>query len=107
MVKTIDFKRRTGRTSRMLERAIQLANAGRAVYVIAANTREKLRLSEMLSTDTSIKVETPESCGNFDWRTLSLTGAHPNCVVLVDHFAIEINFNRLLEEWSAYDEAAP
>jgi len=35
---------------------------------------------------------------------MRLIGAHPNCVVLVDHHAIEDRFARVLEMLHAYDE---
>lgn len=50
-----------------------------------------------------IKFETPHSPGNFDWERMRLIGAHPNCVVLVDHHAIEDRFSRVLAMLHAYD----
>lgn len=107
---SMDANRQTGRTTRMLEHAKQLAAQGKAVYVIAANKQHADQLAvalggERMGVDIGdgIKVETPESCSNFDWHTMSLRGAHPNCVVLVDHFAIERRFSRILEALHAYD----
>jgi hypothetical protein len=103
-------KRQTGRTTRMLARAKQLAASGRAVYIIAANYAEAQRLVAALGGDRpsvsigGIKVETPETCGNFDWLTLTLRGSHQNCVVLVDHHAIESRFAAVLQELHAYDQ---
>lgn len=86
----------------MLEEAKKLSKQGRAVYVITANKQEQKRIAKMLGNENpynnefGIKIETPETPGNFDWRTLSLIGAFPNCVVLVDHFAIELHIGELL-----------
>src|SRR5688572_33456709 len=103
---TITALRRTGRTTRMLEHAKELALAGRAVYVIADNERDARRLEiECFKTgepNLGIKFETPGSLGNFDWEEMRLTGAHPNCVVLVDHNAIEARFSRLIRMLHAY-----
>lgn len=97
--------RGTGRTTRMLEHAKKLAREGRAVYVIADNTNDARRLQMLCGEpNLGIKFETPRSPGNFDWEQMRLVGAHPNCVVLVDHYAIEDRFARVLEMLHAYDE---
>ena len=102
--------RATGRTTRMLADAKSKATEGRAVYVIAANEAERRRMQQALGQDApslGIKVETPGSLGNFDWRSMRLKGAHPNCVVLVDHFAIEQQFAAVLEMLHRYDPQEP
>jgi hypothetical protein len=100
-----DNKRNTGRTSRMLERARQLSHQGRAVYVIAATQRHADDLRYQLGPDANgIKVETIGSVGiRLNWETLTLDGAHRNCVVLVDHYAIESRFGAILDELIRYD----
>lgn len=98
-------KRATGRTTRMLQRAKQLEEQGRAVYIVCANQSEKLRLERELVDYPSIKLETFDSLGpHLDLETLRLRRGHPNCVVLVDHHAIESRFAALLEELGRYDE---
>lgn len=99
-----DPKRATGRTTRMLSHAQELQQEGRAVYVIAANAQHAAQLKSLLPKDTTISVDTPETASNFDWFTLTLRRAHPNCVVLVDHFAIESRFAPMLKMLTAYDE---
>lgn len=98
--------RRSGRTTRMLERAKKLNAEGRAVYVIADNKAEVNRLKILLGKDIGgIKVETQESLSlNFDWCTLRGPGMRPNCAVLVDHHAIEDRFAAVLKELHAYDK---
>ncbi len=96
-------KRMTGRTTRMLKYAQDLETQGRAVYVIAANWTEAQRLRDLLPKETTIKVETPESPGNFDWATMRFHGAHPNCRVLVDPWTIECRYDVMLEELHRYD----
>jgi hypothetical protein len=98
-----DPLRGTGRTTRMLDHAKRLEMEGLAVYVIAANPTEVMRLRGLLPTQTSIKVETPDSCRYLDWQTLMLRGTHSNCRVLVDHFAIESRFGHLFRMMHAYD----
>lgn len=100
----MDENRRTGRTTRMMEEAKALARAGKAVYVVAQHTRilkdeETLRLG--------IKFESTSSLSNFDWLAMRLRGDHPNCVVLVDHYAIETYFSRVLEMLHRYDKEKP
>jgi len=102
----IDAKRRTGRTSRMLERARQFARDGRAVYVIAHDENHAHTLRRMLGSDEGggIKVESAGSLWNsLDWERLTLRGAHPNCVVMVDHYAIESRYSAIINEWLRYD----
>ena len=96
----------TGRTTRMLGEAKALARQGRAVYVIAA-TREHAKMLERIAGEEGqqlgIKFETAGSHGNFDWMTMRLTTAHPNCVVLADHYAIEVHFRAALEMLHRFD----
>lgn len=99
-------QRQTGRTTRMLADAVRLAKGGRAVYVIAANKREAERLQQLVGEEVrelGIHFEIPRSPGNFSWTAMALIGAHQNCVVLADHYAIELEFSRVLEMLHRYD----
>ena len=97
----LEVFRGTGRTTRMLDEAKRMAADGKAVYVIAAN---ELQANELRSlAGESVKVETAKSAGNFDWEQLRLVGAHPNCVTLIDHYAIESRFARVLEMLHRFD----
>ena len=88
----------------MLAKAKSLARQGRTVYVIACDCREQSRLRDMIGRETKgIKVECPGSVDNFDFRTMTLRGSHPNCVVLVDHYTIEQRFHNLLEMLFRFD----
>lgn len=99
--------RQTGRTTRMLKHALQLSEQRRAVYVIADNERQADMMRRQLGDGPhGIKVETLASLGNYDLITGDLRGAHPNCVVLVDHYVIERRFGRLWEQMHAYDSEA-
>jgi hypothetical protein len=101
---TVQAKRRTGRTTRMIDRARELMSKGRAVYIIAANESHADAIAELLGEDAmNIKVETPGSLPTFDWQSMTLRGAHPNCAVLVDHYAIECEFAAVFREWMRYD----
>ena len=102
-----DANRRTGRTARMMEEAKALARVGRAVYVILGYPAHKRHLEDEESVQLGIKFETPTSMSNFDWPTMSLKGAHRNCVVLVDHYAIESYFSRMLAVLHRYDKEKP
>jgi len=95
----------------MLEEAKKLALLGRAVYIIAVDEQERRRIALLLGNESpynnkfGIKVETTASLGNFDWNNLSLQGAHYNCTVLVDHYAIEKHIGEaLLTELTRYDD---
>ena len=96
----------TGRTTRMLEEAIKQAKLGRAVYVVGASAAHARMLNDMCSAKSGalgIKFETASSLGNIDWENMRMTGAHPNCVLLVDHFAIESKFSQILAMLHRFD----
>lgn len=105
---------RVGRTTRLLEDAIRLAKEGRAVYIVAANNDHILTLldmfddlSELSAQELGVKFETASSLSTFDLFEMRLKNAHSNCVVLVDHFAIETRFQKVLEMLHRYDPKNP
>lgn len=96
----------TGRTTRMLEHAIWLASQGRAVYIaseskLLADQLEQHRRGKA-AWSTSIKIE-PYYDLDIDWETMTMRGAHKNCVLLIDHFVIERKFFRMLQMQEQYD----
>ena len=100
--------RQTGRTTRMLAEAKELAKAGRAVYIIAATKSDARHMESMAGDemrDLGIKIGAPSSIGNFYWDQMQLLGAHPNCVVLVDHYAIEMRYAAMLRMLHRWDTA--
>ena len=114
MIKTttpFDNLKQTGRTTRMLKEAYRLASDGRAVYVLACRQNDALKMEydfdEMYGKGESrrlgIKFETPGGLPNFDFSTMRLRGAHPNCCVLVDHYTIESYYARILQELHRFD----
>lgn len=58
---------------------------------------------EFGSPNNGVKFETPETLGAFVWDLMRAPGAHPNCVFLVDHHAIEDRFSRIVDMLHAYD----
>jgi hypothetical protein len=96
----------------MLKQAIMLTLKGRAVYIIGRDSghNETMRtmLDALLIEDVhgpmnSIKFETLYTLDNFDPVKMKLIGAHPNCIVLVDHAVIESRYNLLIAELHRYD----
>jgi hypothetical protein len=83
----------------MVERALEAALDGRAVYLLLERGTHSVWRTYIedvwfLRTGAQqghgIKLETPESLGYaFDWRTLRIRHAHPNTLVLVDHYFCE------------------
>ena len=102
--------RQTGRTTRMIQRALRLCwEDKRAPYIIAANERQRVLIRHMVEDLAAgkphgVKVETWNSLLGFSCETMTAPLMHKNCVVLVDHFAIENRFALLLEELHRYDE---
>jgi len=88
--------RQTGRTTRMLAQAAAYAAQGRAVYVYGHHPHYVRLMQRDFGTGfPSVKFEVlPE---DWDWVCMQPGGqrAHPNCVFLVDHLAIELRLEEL------------
>lgn len=97
--------RRTGRTTRLIEKAKKLCVEGKAVYVLVTEGTEDF-FKRAFAGFSGISVENVRRFPEFDWATMTLPRAHQNCVVLVDHFLIEQRFMDVLAELHAYDEDA-
>ena len=100
--------RGSGRTTRMLEHAAELAKEGRAVYVVLASEGHRKIVEKMFKSmhgeDTlGVKFEVADMLPELDWNTLTFRGAHPNTVVLVDHFVIERRYSHILDMLHRYD----
>jgi len=110
-----DLHRQTGRTTRMLTEAFKLAKEGKAVYVLAANSEHMYYMERMANrlfgsgeaSVSGVKFETPASLTTFDFRTMQLKGAHPNCRTLIDHWTIESEYAIMLKELHRYDAPPP
>ena len=106
-----DQHKQTGRTTRMLTEAFKLAKEGKAVYVLAANHEHMYymeRVADRLfgsgeASRLGVKFETPASLTTFDFQTMRLKGAHPNCRTLIDHWTIESEYAIMLKELHRYD----
>jgi hypothetical protein len=96
--------RGSGRTTRMLAKAKELAAKGRAVYIIAADEVHAQCLAALIPEADTLGIKFESSFFAFDWITMRTRGAHPNCVFLVDHYAIESRFENVLAELHRYDE---
>ena len=102
--------RATGRTTRLIDRAVQEASTGRAVYFFVAMP-SMIKLMEAAiqraweaytggRKSHGIKVEAMSSWdnkGQWNWEEMEpmYSGAHPNCLWLVDHFAVEGEISRI------------
>lgn len=95
----------TGRTTRLVERAVCLAGRGRAVYIITNDvnvSRLRRQVDETWlrlwgARPHGIKVEkVAEFRDRIDWDKLTIRGAHhPNCEWLFDHYVIEMRIVQL------------
>lgn len=100
-------KRRTGRTTRMLEHAKQLASEGSLVHVIVNDHIVAQRLNHSLQADHPTITVSAVVPHEFRWETLSFAGDGNRTVVLVDHYVIERRFGHLVDMMNAYDEGHP
>lgn len=108
MAYNANARKGTGRTTRMLQEAIRLALAGRAVYVVGANSAHAKTLEAQLAALSpperhGIKFEDATRFPELDWNTMTIRRAHPKCVVLVDHYAIERGIALMLEMMHRFD----
>lgn len=105
-----ETKRRTGRSTRLIEEALRLSAEGKAVYVVCDSPAHVNVMSNMLAAmnpprQHGIKFENANLFPELNWQTMSLTkNAHPKCVVLVDHWAIERRYGRILEMLTRFDK---
>lgn len=108
--------RLSGRTTRMLLKAMVLAAEGRAVYVLCAHqaslehTKDLLaKMYEKARRDVpgNIKFETWDTLrGHLDIENVRLRGAHPNCRLLVDHHFYEHHFGFALLGYHQWDRTS-
>lgn len=104
-------KRLTGRTTRMLEHAVELSKEGKTIYLIMASEREAKRARRQLNgmigrASHGIKagtLDTLEILGDFSLKEMRFYRPRPNIEVLVDHFIIELEYAKLLEMLQRYD----
>jgi hypothetical protein len=111
MIHIRDFNR-SGRTTHLLERAIEEALAGRLVYIIGSDINHVANLMYQLSSlpqydvlseqlKNKIKIAPyPSIEHHLDIRHMRIIGLAPeHHIVLMDHWAIESRFGKLLEMW--------
>lgn len=92
--------RQTGRTTRMLEQAIQLALSMKSVYVLMHTGAEVIKAQKQIDHmwqmhgrrgAHGIKVEVYSDGWKeqFNWEEFKARGAHHTVEILIDHFLIE------------------
>ncbi len=122
MTTLLDKKYRgTGRTTRMLESAVAEATEGAYVFVAAANINHaRLLYSWLVSRMHGQGTNLESAKVYFGAKGGSVTvipikdvdlqtgktrfGAHPDCQMFVDHFAIESEMGFALDEWLRWSQ---
>lgn len=97
----------------MLQEAFKLSKEGRAVYGVAVNEHDARRLRREIGGLASvqdpphqphgIKVETFEGLG-LGPNLERPKGMHPNCAILVDHYAIEDRYAAVLQMLTRFEQ---
>jgi hypothetical protein len=95
----------------MLEEAKRLSAEGKRVCVMAANYSQadyfRRILADMFSRDGLISLKPPkvESVlhDSWSWHERRVEGLHHDTVYLVDHWAIEQRYAKILEELHRFD----
>lgn len=103
MKRVEEMKRQTGRTARMIEAAILSERAGNKVFIMTAIHEERRRIMDQLPHGSLIRVETPVSRPDFDWRWMKAGSGSLYDAWFVDHHAIEEQWRPVLETWCAFD----
>lgn len=102
----------------MLADAAQRAADGAYVFIIGADEHHTQTLRDQFlqthggdpvgggkvyykSNGGSVQFSAPAD--RFNWDLLGFPGAHQSCVMLVDHYAIERRFSKVLEMLHRYD----
>lgn len=106
----MDFgKPQSGRTTRMLEAAMQEIQRGKQVFIVMANQPEVTRVRNILVREHGLspyvfKIGTAQSL-NLDWKTRKLV-YYKNASVFIDHYAIQTYLQDLMpivNEMHKYD----
>ena len=108
---------RTGRTTRMLEAAIEMAKGGEYVAVVARDQEHakhlQLQVAGMTATEpfaTKVRIGDGEitfeavTQDTWNWHSLRHQGMFPTVPVFLDHYAIEGQFGHLIEAFHRWDE---
>lgn len=103
--------RRSGRSTRMVRKAIQAIQEGYAVYILSTNTPHMRELVSQISRTGMFhltrepKYETLDSIGreNIDWKNTKIIGAHSSCKLFIDHQVYEQLFSHLIDGYHAHD----
>ena len=99
-----DKNRQSGRTTRLVTVAKYLARQGNKVIIVAANNaHRRLFFSRITSAEENIEICSPDEHGGFCWETMSFRGYPENTIYLVDHWAIESRFSKMLQMLKAFD----
>ena len=115
-----DALRQTGRTTRMLEAALEAAKAGEHVVVVGssyADARSFLQRCwvlyppaiprsvshELLVDGGSIRFRISDN-QQWNWETMKFHGTDRYARVFIDHAAIEVAFDQILTEMHRWDK---
>lgn len=109
---TMEALRRTGRTTRMLERAVELAKKGKRVCVVVKSHDKnsiKSQLQDMWAAcmpygHGSISVTTADE--SFDWNTMRVVGSSFEVVHLIDHWVLESRYRQVIDRLHEFDPPA-
>lgn len=95
----------TGRTCRLIERAVREAAAGRYVHILISDDDWQdwwlNRIDEMwdqLLTKRRHGIGLSSDLPGLDWGTMKMANSHPNALVLADHAIVERQIETLQEE---------
>ena len=118
--------RATGRTHRMLERAMQTCREGKRVHIVFYDSSQFHRIHEMidgmLTRDDRETFSRSYSWVRFggghiqlistrrdrwDWRTERVEGESNNGTTFIDHSAYEFEFPRIIQGWAKYANRPP
>lgn len=102
---TEELFRQSGRTTRMVQEALRVADTGKNVVIVmkdesmVAHVRNKF----VIRANASV-ISYNHSKGTIDWSKLQATGEHAKSVTFIDHDVIYFNHRELFRAQSRFDE---
>jgi hypothetical protein len=105
MLVNLEYKRQSGRTSRMTEAAIAAFKSGKPVYIMVLSEHYSVQeMMRLLKDYPEIIVERESKAEEFDWfQQKFLKGPYVNHEVFVDHQVFEGVFRKVLDSWTRFD----
>lgn len=102
---SVEFKFKTGRTTRMMQEVIELAKTGKPIVVLMKDEFTCAKWRAAIGNVAGVAIEPMhlEPTTEVDWKEMKLVGTRANHALFIDHSVFESTFRHILKAWSKYD----